>query len=134
MPGAATQLMENKAKNETASDRNDAYYVECEKTEKEWIEVETNFQNAIAKALNEDARKKPRADVERGLKATMDDVNAKLEPHECVAKVVVVKEAWTIDNGMVTPTMKIKRNAVEARYTDLLQKEIQQRNAVAWED
>ncbi len=85
-------------------------------------------------ALNEDARKKPRADVERGLKATMDDVNAKLEPHERVAKVVVVKEAWTIDNGMVTPTMKVKRNAVEERYTDLLQKEIQQRNAVAWED
>lgn len=91
-------------------------------------------QPIMVVALNEDARKKPRADVEQALQTTMDEVNAKLEAHERVAKVVVVSEAWTIDNGMVTPTMKIKRNAVEERYGDLLQKEIKQRGAVAWED
>ncbi|AMO24101.1 AMP-binding protein [Ramlibacter solisilvae] len=48
--------------------------------------------------------------------ALLGEVNATLEPHEALSHVVVVKEPWTIDNGFLTPTMKIRRSIIEERY------------------
>jgi long-chain acyl-CoA synthetase len=44
------------------------------------------------------------------------DINGSLDPHERLEKLVVIGEEWTIDNGMLTPTLKIKRSAIEGRY------------------
>ena len=33
-----------------------------------------------------------------------------------VRRVIVCSEPWTVDNGLLTPTQKVKRRAVEARY------------------
>jgi long-chain acyl-CoA synthetase len=33
-----------------------------------------------------------------------------------VRKVAVAREKWTIDNGMITPTLKLKRNAIFQKY------------------
>jgi long-chain acyl-CoA synthetase len=84
-------------------------------------------------SLNEAGRLKPRAEIEAALIADMEAVNANLEPHEAIAKIVVVKEPWTIDNGLMTPTMKVKRPQVEQRYCDLIRKEGETRSKVAWE-
>lgn len=46
----------------------------------------------------------------------MSDVNSALDPHEQLSKLVVVKDQWSIANGFLTPTMKIRRNVVEERY------------------
>jgi long-chain acyl-CoA synthetase len=78
------------------------------------------FQPMLVVALNADAQKKPPEQVERELLATMDSVNQTLEAHEAIAKVVVSKGAWSIDNGLMTPTMKVRRNEVEKRYSELL--------------
>jgi long-subunit acyl-CoA synthetase (AMP-forming) len=43
-------------------------------------------------------------------------VNAKLDPHEHLEKLVVVTQPWTIENGMLTPTMKVRRSVIEAHY------------------
>lgn len=53
--------------------------------------------------------------------ALLDSVNAKLDPHEQLQFAVVVKEPWTIENGFLTPTMKIKRNEIEAAYESFLE-------------
>ena len=84
-------------------------------------------------SLSEIGRNKPREDAERGLIAEMAAVNATLEPHEAIAKVVVVKDAWTIDNNLMTPTMKVKRNEIETRYRALISKEGETRGKVSWE-
>ena len=92
------------------------------------------FQPMLVLALNADARKRPREDVEKGLLATMDAVNATLEQHEEIAKIVVTKDAWTIDNGLMTPTMKVRRNEIEKRYGELLAKlEQDRKNRLCWE-
>jgi len=83
--------------------------------------------------LNEASRKKPAADVEAGLIADMQSVNATLEPHEAIGKIVIVKDVWSIDNGLMTPTMKVKRPQVEQRYCDLIRKEGESRGQVSWE-
>lgn len=84
-------------------------------------------------SLNDAGRTKPRADIEAGLIADMDAVNATLEPHEAIGKIVVVKDPWTIDNGLMTPTMKVKRPQVEQRYGELIRKEGESRGKVSWE-
>jgi long-chain acyl-CoA synthetase len=82
--------------------------------------------------LTPEARKKSRDDVAKGLVADMDTVNQKLENHEEIAKILVVADTWTIDNGFMTPTMKVKRAEVEKRYADVINREAENRNRIAW--
>ena len=51
--------------------------------------------------------------LSESLAQTIDQLNAQLEKHEKIEKAVIMKEDWTIENGLLTPTMKVKRNQVE---------------------
>ncbi len=55
-----------------------------------------------------------RARVEAELGNLLDSVNRDLVSHERLRMLVVAREPWTIDNGQLTPTMKIKRSRIEA--------------------
>jgi long-chain acyl-CoA synthetase len=79
------------------------------------------------------ARGKEKADFEQQLVADMDAVNVALEDHEKIAKAIVVKDLWTIDNGIMTPTMKVKRNEVEKRYQAILAANDGTKARVVWE-
>ncbi|MBI3350673.1 MAG: AMP-binding protein [Burkholderiales bacterium] len=46
----------------------------------------------------------------------LDDVNARLDPHEQLDALVLIKTPWTVDNGFITPTFKVKRNRIEEAY------------------
>lgn len=48
------------------------------------------------------------------------EVNATLDPHEQLSCIVVVQEAWSVENNIVTPTLKIKRNELEKHYATRL--------------
>ena len=54
--------------------------------------------------------------VHTSLEKTLEIVDSKLEKHEISHKIIVIKEEWTIENNLLTPTMKIKRNGVKKRY------------------
>jgi long-chain acyl-CoA synthetase len=79
------------------------------------------------------AKGKSKEQLEKELVADMKAVNAGLEPHEEIAKVVVLKDTWSIDNGVMTPTMKVKRAEVEKRYAALIEKEAKARTPIGWE-
>jgi len=88
--------------------------------------------------LSEDARKELAAGGDRGaigseLGSLMDQVNATLDPHEQIQFAVVVKDAWGIDNGFLTPTMKIRRNIIEKRYEPSVDRWFEARQSVIWE-
>ncbi len=88
--------------------------------------------------LSEDTRAaldngQDRAEIEKELESLMDEVNPTLDPHEELAFVVVVREPWSIENGMLTPTMKIKRNVIEARYEPMVEAWAASRKKVIWE-
>jgi long-chain acyl-CoA synthetase len=59
-----------------------------------------------------------RNQVEAELGKLLRDVNAGLADHERLKTIVVVPEPWSIDNGMLTPTMKVRRNRIEAAVAD----------------
>ncbi len=63
---------------------------------------------------------KSKEEIESSLAATLDEVNASIEKHEYVAGIIIAKEQWTIENGMLTPTMKIKRTELEEKYKDVI--------------
>ena len=43
----------------------------------------------------------------------INTINPTLEKHEKIEKIIIMKEEWTVENGLMTPTLKIKRNQVE---------------------
>jgi long-chain acyl-CoA synthetase len=88
--------------------------------------------------LSEDQRKALAAGLDREalaaeLQAQMEQTNASLDPHEQLQFLVVVKDAWSIDNGFLTPTMKIRRNIIEKRYEPMTDAWFSARQTVIWE-
>ncbi len=79
------------------------------------------------------ARSKPREELEQLLLADIESVNGPLEDHEKIAKAIIAKDLWTIDNGLMTPTMKVKRNEVEKRYHNVLAANDGTKAKVVWE-
>jgi long-subunit acyl-CoA synthetase (AMP-forming) len=55
-----------------------------------------------------------RAQVERELAALLKSVNARIADYEQLRMIVVAREPWSIENGSLTPTMKIKRARIES--------------------
>jgi long-chain acyl-CoA synthetase len=72
--------------------------------------------------------------VKESIKNTLQQLNPKLKSYERVKKVVVMKDAWTVDNNMLTPTMKTKRNVIEKNYNARLEPWYEVPGAVLWED
>jgi long-chain acyl-CoA synthetase len=66
------------------------------------------------------------------LAALREQVNTALDPHERLDRLIVVPDAWTVDNGLVTPTFKVKRAALEARYGVMFEAWAAQREVVVW--
>jgi long-chain acyl-CoA synthetase len=54
--------------------------------------------------------------LESDLSDYLDQVNSKLDHHERLSKMVICKEEWSIPNGLLTPTLKIKRKSIESYY------------------
>jgi long-subunit acyl-CoA synthetase (AMP-forming) len=63
---------------------------------------------------------KSRDAVVRSLETTMDTVNGMLESHEKLAHIFVVNDHWSIENGLLTPTLKFKRDQIEKKYTAMI--------------
>lgn len=54
-----------------------------------------------------------RKEVEAELNKLLKDVNAELVNHEKLQMIVIAQQPWTIENGFLTPTMKIRRARIE---------------------
>lgn len=85
--------------------------------------------------LNEAARQDAgrRAELEQALGAHLEWVNSELDPHEQLDFIVLVSEPWSIENGLLTPTMKIRRGPIEARFADRVSDFYRQKKRVFWE-
>jgi len=69
--------------------------------------------------LAEDLRPKLRdpavkARTEEELERLLKEVNQQLANYEQLKMIVVLAEPWTIENGCLTPTMKVRRSRIEA--------------------
>ena len=87
--------------------------------------------------LSEEIRKKlddaTKADIEKQLGELLSKVNGQISNYEQMQCIVIAKEPWTIENGMLTPTMKVKRAKVEAHTTPLMDVWFGNKSKVIWE-
>lgn len=77
---------------------------------------------------------KPREALKEGLNATLKMVNQKLPNYQKVSTLVIAKDVWDVENGLLTPTLKVKRNVMGQRYKDLLLSWHEDKEAVLWEE
>jgi len=79
--------------------------------------VGSGMPNAMALCtLSENARNHALESLQETLRQALLAVNKSLEHHEQLSKLIVLAEEWTIQNGLLTPTLKIKRKMVDACF------------------
>ena len=85
-----------------------------------------------ADAARQSAAPDGRAAIESSLAAHLASINATLDPHEQLDCLVVVAEAWSVENGFITPTFKVKRNRIEEAYAPMYEGWVAARRPVLW--
>ena len=67
--------------------------------------------------LSEKGKSTLREDLKISLNSTLDNMNSILENHEKIHNFIILDQPWTVENKLLTPTMKIKRNLIEKKYS-----------------
>jgi long-chain acyl-CoA synthetase len=74
-------------------------------------------QPAVLATLSEVGQDMDDQELLAQLEALVAEINAEVPPYERVQQLTVTPE-WTIENGLLTPTMKLKRNSIVQAYRD----------------
>jgi long-subunit acyl-CoA synthetase (AMP-forming) len=83
----------------------------------------------LRERLNDAAVKQ---DIESGVQQLFSAVNEKVEHHERLQFIAIVSDDWSIANGFLTPTMKIKRQAIEDATKDRVEGWYNENKKVFW--
>lgn len=79
--------------------------------------VGTGIPQPIALVTLSDSGKMQQQDaLYAQLEADIQLLNKTLEKHERIEKIVILANNWTVENGLLTPSLKVKRNELEKIY------------------
>jgi long-chain acyl-CoA synthetase len=84
--------------------------------------------------LSAAGKAKSKEAIIKSLSGALAQINPTLEKYERLEKVIIMKEDWTIENGLMTPTTKVKRNEVEKMHLPKYPKWYGMDGVVVWED
>lgn len=83
--------------------------------------------------LSANGKAKSKNEIVESLKDSLKQINPTLEPFERLEKAVILQGDWTIENGLMTPSLKVKRNEVEKVHLPKYPHWYKQENIVLWE-
>lgn len=90
-------------------------------------------QPMVLVVLSAGGKSKSKEQLSQSLSATLDAINPELESYEHVEKAVIMKNDWSVENNLLTPTLKVKRNEVEKIHLPNYTTWFNQEGKVIWE-
>ncbi|AFV00383.1 AMP-binding protein [Simiduia agarivorans] len=58
------------------------------------------------------------------ISTVIEQINTELAPHERIGQILLTDSLWSADNGLLTPTLKVRRQAVADRYLPELEPDV----------
>lgn len=83
--------------------------------------------------LSLSGKSKNKSALSRSLIKSINNLNPNLEKHEKIEKIVIMREDWNVDNGLTTPTMKVKRNSIEKIHNEFYKSWFEMSDVVIFE-
>ncbi|MFT3846981.1 MAG: AMP-binding protein [Lacibacter sp.] len=83
--------------------------------------------------LSEAGKQKTKEQIVESITISLNNVNPSLEHYEWVEKAIIMKENWSVENGLLTPTLKVKRNQVEKLHQPFYTTWFDHHETVFWE-
>ena len=77
--------------------------------------------------------KKVVSEIKSSFEKLIVSINDQLEHHEKIKKIVILKDSWSIENNILTPTLKIKRNIVDEKYKEFYEKWFNSTNQIVFQ-
>ncbi|MDZ4715015.1 MAG: AMP-binding protein [Cytophagales bacterium] len=90
-------------------------------------------QPIMLTVLSDAAKSKTKSEIAKSLSDTIESINLHLETYERLEHAVIMQQDWTQENGLLTPTLKLKRNALEKIYVPKYRTWFQEKERVVWE-
>lgn len=84
--------------------------------------------------LSAAGKSKSKDELITSISKSIQELNPSLESYEAIEKAVIMKDDWTIENGLMTPSMKLKRNELEKIHLPKYPKWYQLPGKVVWEN
>lgn len=82
--------------------------------------------------LSEIGKAKSKQEIEDNLLPELKRVNDELINFQKLSHLVILDDEWSIENKILTPTLKVKRNLVHERYKDQYSKWITNSSKIVW--
>jgi long-chain acyl-CoA synthetase len=73
-------------------------------------------KTVMVTVLSAEAQSQEPSVIEAAILRTVDQINNDIEKHARIGAVVIDIEPWSIENEILTPTLKIRREKIEDRY------------------
>lgn len=78
-------------------------------------------KTVMVAVLTAEAQNAPEPEVEASILSTVREINDEVEKHARIGAVILTREPWSIENEVLTPTLKMRREKVEERFGGLAQ-------------
>lgn len=82
--------------------------------------------------LSDAGKAKNKSELDKELEVLRKNINETLDVYEKLEKIVVMKENWTIENRLITPSLKVKRNEIEKIYLPSYPQWFADKNKIVW--
>ena len=79
-------------------------------------------KTVVVCVLSDLAQKQDRDSIEAALREHVESTNKSVEKHARIGAVIISTAPWTIENEVLTPTLKIRREQVEGRFGEQAQR------------
>lgn len=83
--------------------------------------------------LSDIGKRKDRNSIEKSLISSLEKANSDVGGYKALSHIIIVKEPWSAENGILTPTLKVKRAKIDQIYLAKMEQWQSQKDPIIWE-